>query len=736
MHSTTRHFFRHFIPWMIVAIIIAGMEVGVFNLAHWRTRHHDQVTTSQMTVGPGLRDEGNGLYTIVDEENAWIDFPLQSDSDLDPIVESVRVEPAEGNSVRKNTVTFKTRNAEDKWTDARQGIWWDWTRTLTYTHNANTQYFMVGQKDVKVARANLLRLQFQADNNITQADGTVQPTQVSFGGVTVNPTIPRNFSIWRVALMLVIALFTWAFRPSSRLYRTRLDMTQLSQKLALTGFIVVQSAVLIAICGLTSTNNPDAGTTVYSSQFGHWTNPNQYQLLADSLLNGHVNLNVPVDQSLLTMDNPYSFSDRKELADSAPHTFFWDYAYFDGKYYSYFGVVPALLLFVPYQFITGSALPSVMAMRILATVFTIMASLLVTKFISHYFGGKASVGIPALSLFGFILGSGIIYFCYLPNFYAFPISTAMILTVSGLYCWLCSKRPNGTLNAWLIALGSFLIALNLGTRPQFLIVCLLAFPLFWDEITKSRQLFSVKGIPATIAAFAPFVAVLLPFLWYNKIRFGSITDLGSNYNLTGYDMTTQRPSKFLVPASLFIQLFQPVNLTGTFPYINTTTVNLPEPTEPSLGGFFMMIPFALFGLLLCLVKRQLKQRKLWALALTCLGSAFVVIVVDVITCGTNNRYYADSAWLLLLLAIMVIAALASAADEPHAETDLEGNANAVTVAAPLSPVLLRGLLMLSVLFSAFMMYVGLFATGRYEALYYTNPDLFYSAQSWFMGLTA
>ena len=70
----------------------------------------------------------------------------------------------------------------------------------------------------------------------------------------------------------------------------------------------------------------------------------QYERMAQSILNGHLYLEYEdVDPRLSEMENPYDPQARKELGIY----YHWDHAFYNGKYYMYFGIVPVFLLFLP-----------------------------------------------------------------------------------------------------------------------------------------------------------------------------------------------------------------------------------------------------------------------------------------------------------------------------------------------------------------------------------------------------
>ena len=79
---------------------------------------------------------------------------------------------------------------------------------------------------------------------------------------------------------------------------------------------------------------------------------NQYELMAEAILNGRIDFAYGDEAELESLENPYDPNERKE----AGVKYHWDHAYYDGHYYMYFGIVPVFLAFLPYRLITGTAL--------------------------------------------------------------------------------------------------------------------------------------------------------------------------------------------------------------------------------------------------------------------------------------------------------------------------------------------------------------------------------------------
>ena len=68
---------------------------------------------------------------------------------------------------------------------------------------------------------------------------------------------------------------------------------------------------------------------------------------------------------MLEMDNPYD----PELRTQEGVEYHPDHAFYNGKYYMYFGVVPVFLAFLPYRVITGQPLNSYHATQLYTALF-------------------------------------------------------------------------------------------------------------------------------------------------------------------------------------------------------------------------------------------------------------------------------------------------------------------------------------------------------------------------------
>lgn len=727
--SISQHSRSLWVSIVIAMVLVAICEIGFFNLGHWRTTGLQHATVGKMMVGDGLEALGGNRFRITDPEHANITVPV-SDNGRPVNVQSLRVvtnaTEKPGASIHAS-IQLKTTGGDtvsrNEWVDGRDsdGAWQDNRHTLSYSANPASQYYLMGKK-LQTYESTDVRITFMG------AKGDV----VNFDRVEVNPVIPFRISLLRLAIELVVAAFFVLFRPTSRIYRMGVDLRSGGQRLATAGFIVGLSALSILVSRVGA-----ATPAGLNDAFLHIIDPNQYQHLADALIHGRTWLDLPVDPSLPAMDNPYNYFERRYLAANQGAQYYWDYAYSQGHYYCYFGVVPALLTFVPYQLITGVWMPTWYSVALSSVLIIVFGTLLVRR-IAHDYFPQASLGIVWLVTIGFDFGTCVFTYCFNSTFYNVPMACAIALVLMGLWFWQISKRDDGTINGWFMAAGSICMGLLLGTRPQFIVAWVLAFPLFWPQITKYRTLFSRNGLWQTVAALAPFVVVGVPVLYYNYVRFGSWTDFGAYYNLTGYDLTSRKASRYTFLPALFTQLFQPPSTTSEFPFLTTTDTVLPGPNEPSMGGYFAIFPIALMALLFILVRQQLSRHGLKTMSVMLMVLALVVVSFDTYKSGTSMRYYGDFAYLVMLCMVIVTLSFAVAAQfVPTASLDGATHAGIPLEAErSLGFRTLQTVLLVLVVLTVAMTVVGLLVPGRYDNWETLHPRIYTTIRSWFIGLTA
>lgn len=173
----------------------------------------------------------------------------------------------------------------------------------------------------------------------------------------------------RIFLLLIFVGFFFLIRPKSRLHEAQILNLKKHEKILLGIFLAFFCLGIIKFTSL----NPNWTTNLTDNP--HFQ---QYDQMASALLKGKLSLDIEVSDSLAAMENPYDYAAREE----GNVDFQWDTAFFNGKYYMYFGIVPVLLLFLPLQLI------GIRLMAYQATIVFLLLGFLALGLILKLFCGK------------------------------------------------------------------------------------------------------------------------------------------------------------------------------------------------------------------------------------------------------------------------------------------------------------------------------------------------------------
>lgn len=395
----------------------------------------------------------------------------------------------------------------------------------------------------------------------------------------------------------------------------------------------------IAACGAIAA----ASLTFYAAPSSPSQAPSEHQYfeLAKSLSQGKVYLDYEASDGLASLDNPYDTALREEMGVD----YLWDHAYRDGRYYVYFGVLPALIYHLPWYLATGQELPNWVGVAASSALFAAGSAFLVEA-VFRWCGRTPTVSWFLGLYSGFMLASGVSGACAGPDLYSLPISTALALLAWGLACWLTAVTPvgdrAGVRVGWGLA-GSLLMALIALCRPQLLLLCLLGIPLVAPAL---------KGGPARKAAvlavcLAPFAAVALLAGAYNAARFGSPLDFGANYNLTSNDMTHRGWNADRTASGLLSYLLQPPSFVlspfgaaEAYPILSYFGTSI---TGVLPGGILVCSPVLLLAVpwLLSPVRGSRRARRAGMCAALSAAVGVAVAAIDANVAGVLARYYMD-----------------------------------------------------------------------------------------------
>lgn len=164
---------------------------------------------------------------------------------------------------------------------------------------------------------------------------------IDLKSINVNERIPMNFSFVRVLILFSLFSFIFCLR-NFEIFNIPFSPKYLKQEFILLSIL----GVFVFIIFYINVNSLKKEFDFYSYNF------------VKALSNRQVYLeDIPSDK-LLNIKNPYDSIQRGEEGIIRGEDYLWDTAYYNGKAYVYFGILPVLILFLPYYLITKDFLIS------------------------------------------------------------------------------------------------------------------------------------------------------------------------------------------------------------------------------------------------------------------------------------------------------------------------------------------------------------------------------------------
>ena len=627
-----------------------GAEVFVGNL-NWLATH----SYTPVDLRPYLTaDADPDAPLTLNEQNTTLQFD-GLDFEIYNLQLDGLVSLAEGDTPEQHNVLLNLNVAASDEASAVSRQSWDWEvapgAARSWTHSLDLS-----------GRASSLTLTASGYNGEYRS----YPLNAQLATVYANARRPLDFSVLRFVVLFALALAAFALRPASvfwkddycthhRKYRPAVLAVELV--LCLAAFLAPFGDRFHAGVATSFYNTPDWESTSrinFTMHINDWASNEaaQYGALAHSLLNGRLDLMKDPPASLTSLENPYDYTARMQNAPDA----LWDVAYYNGRYYVYFGIVPCLLFQLPFEALTGiQDLPPSLPMILLAWMYIAAVFGLVKQILRRWFP-RASAAAYLLAATGAAGGSQIWYLLHRPSVYEYAILCGAVFVVWALWQWmLAANTPPEKAGRirFHLALGSLCMALVAGCRPQMVLFAVLALPIFWPRYIKEKRLRTKQGMAECAAFLLPVVLVAAGLMWYNAARFGSSFDFGANYNLTSNDMTRRGFAVGRIAPAVLSFLFGIPGVQTVFPYITGTRMQTNYMgltiTEVAYGGAFACLPFVWGLAALLLTRNRLKNRRdLRASIGLTLGCTVVLAVVDCQMAGMLYRYQSD--WLGPLLA--------------------------------------------------------------------------------------
>ncbi len=472
-------------------------------------------------------------------------------------------------------------------------------------------------------------------------------------GVKCNLDVLSHFSLLRVLTLLLSALFV--FTVVKTVFMKRSIGAQAQNLKAVTALVIVVCLTFMVFMTIIEC----AGTNIFKLTDGN----QMTKELVDAFKEGRVTLDTVPSDELLALENPYDWAQR--LENDVPAL--WDHVLYEGEYYSYYGIAPVLLLFLPYHLITGYYFPSAVATFLFSAVGIVFLALTFMKLCKRHFK-NIPMSMYLMSLVMLVSSCGI-WYCLIPsNFYEIAQTSGFCFVTLGAYFMASANvLGEGDIKPLSICLSSLFLSLAVTCRPTTAVWCVVALLFIGAGVLKiyrekKAELNTVSYVKYLLCALLPFVVIGAGQMIYNYVRFDSFTDFGIQYSLTINDFTKAQYHTQFAAIGFYNYLFAPPNFSSQFPFVLTNITDLGvngyyfTATNNGCGMFFRALPMfalCLFPLALKYIKKENKA----IVATLFLAVAVVapcVIIFSVWESGYGVRYMVDFAWQMLMCAFFVI----------------------------------------------------------------------------------
>lgn len=485
--------------------------------------------------------------------------------------------------------------------------------------------------------------------------------KVIINSVTVNKPVPFNFSIVRfaaISLFLCLAYILWSSKSLKKSYKEK-------EALCINAFSIVTAFVVLLIYFFAYAANT-ANDYSFIETLGGFENGNQItQEVVDAFEAGQVSLLQEPSETMLSLDNPYDYSQR---IDAGVNYEAWDHCLYEGKYYSYYGIGPVLTLFLPFHMLTGYYFSTNWAVLIYSITGVIFLSGLYNAVARRFFA-KVQSNMVIMGHFMLMISSGIFFSVLRPMFYEIAISSAFAALAAGAYFLITSNViGEGKISYGKLAAATACLGFAVLCRPTTAVYCVASLAFIWCGFIKQlKTLEKKKG-----KIFLYLISALLPYvifggiqMWYNNARFDSPFDFGINYSLTINDFTQSEFHLHFAFLSFFTFIFALPQVIPNFPYVTGRfdDVNLigfyfvDDTTHPGLiiGALSRALPIFSYLFGIKALKKLEKGRRLAPavlITLTCLAAPAAIVFASWES-GYAIRYFADFSWQLLIGALAV-----------------------------------------------------------------------------------
>lgn len=402
-------------------------------------------------------------------------------------------------------------------------------------------------------------------------------------------------------------------------------------------------------------------------RFDKWPSGRDYYgLLAQAFQHGQTSLLVEPSPELLALENPYDFEQRQGIE------YLWDISLYDGKYYLYWGPVPAVLGAI-FSALTSKPVTDI-GLVFVFVILSVLFSWLLVRTLKTEFNYPGWLYWSTVLVLAFNIP--LIWLLTRPKYYEVSAAGGQAFMMAGFFFLLLAFRADRPKKIFLFC-AALAFALAGGSRINLLpsVIFLAAWMLWQIYLAYEKRI--TQSVPAWLTVIIPLAAFAILMAWYNHDRFGSVFEFGHRYQLTGASLTvafndTLSPG-YILP-NLFNYFFRPPVVEAEFPFITIAWLQQDQypgffappdgyyGTDP-VAGLLLIVPLVGFAVL-CVA------RALWLglngdikfspsgfagrFASAVLGSCLIQMAVLLLFLTSAMRYLADITPAFIVLSMIFV----------------------------------------------------------------------------------
>jgi tetratricopeptide (TPR) repeat protein len=420
---------------------------------------------------------------------------------------------------------------------------------------------------------------------------------------------------------------------------------------------------LAAVCALV------VGVYAYMAQSGvlELVSPSAadtfYNLLVQGFRAGQLSLKKEAPPGFSQLAAPYDPA-ANVLYLSPPYRLL-NLSYYKGKFYIYWGVTPALILFWPYVALTGHYLFHRQAVVIFCAMGFLASVGLLRALWRRYFS-EVSVWVVTACVLALGLATGVPALLSQCDVYEVSVTCGYMLTMLALAAiWKALHHPSE--RGWWLAVASLAYGLAVGARPSLLFAAVILLVPVAQAWRQHRKVWT-----PLLAATGPILLIGLGLMFYNELRFDNPLEFGVRYQLClEQQLTRQLFSLRYLRFNFWVYFLEPARWSVRSPFASGAAVPpLPSGYGPVRNPFGVLtnIPLAWLALTAPLAWRSQSGQAAtilrWFVTVVALLFGICALTVGLFW-SANLRYEVDFLPALLLLAVVGILGLECAlADRP------------------------------------------------------------------------